>query len=122
MNEDQHTTKPRITVLTVPDCPNAQVARHRIADALNGRNVPVEWVAVSDEAGAAEWRMTGSPTVLVDGADPFAAPGARPSVSCRIYRHTDGTTDGAPAVAELREALTRAGLSAATGTDRPGPA
>ena len=32
--------------------------------------------------------MTGSPTLLVDGADPFARPGQPPSISCRLYLTT----------------------------------
>ncbi|MFE0130955.1 alkylmercury lyase family protein [Streptomyces sp. NPDC059037] len=100
----------RITVLTVPDCPNAPVARERLRTALAGRAAVVVQVEVRDEAEAARWGMTGSPTVLLDGNDPFARPGAAPSVSCRIYRHEDGAVDGAPAVDELRRALTAAGL------------
>jgi hypothetical protein len=109
----------RITVLTVPDCPNAPVAQERIAAALDGRAADVELVEVREEAEAARWGMTGSPTVLLDGVDPFAVAGSVPSVSCRLYRDADGRTDGAPSV----EALSRAfagltvGSSAATGED-----
>lgn len=95
----------RITVLAVPDCPNAPVLRQRIKDALAGHARAVEFVEVPDEATAARWHMTGSPTLLLDGVDPFAAPGATPSLSCRLYRHADGTTDGAPSVADLRRVL-----------------
>lgn len=95
----------RITVLTVPDCPNAPVVRERIEVALAGREVPVELVEVNDEEQAARWAMTGSPTVLVDGIDPFAVPGAAPSVSCRLYRSAEGSVDGAPSVPDLRRAL-----------------
>ncbi|MFB6558340.1 hypothetical protein ACFCYH_05390 [Streptomyces sp. NPDC056400] len=95
----------RITILTVPDCPNAPVVRDRITAALDGRAADVELVQVSEEDNAARWGMTGSPTVLLDGIDPFAVPGAPPSVSCRLYRDADGHTDGAPSVQALREAL-----------------
>lgn len=95
----------RITVLAVPDCPDAPVVRERIAAALEGHAVAVEFVEVSDEATAARWHMTGSPTLLLDGVDPFAVPGANPSLSCRLYRHADGTTDGAPSVSDLRRVL-----------------
>src|SRR4051812_13884522 len=95
----------RITVLTVPDCPNAPVVRERITAALAGRVAQVELVEVTEEAEAARWGMTGSPTVLLDGGDPFAAAGAVPSVSCRLYRDEDGRIEGAPSVAALRRAL-----------------
>ncbi|WP_455362438.1 organomercurial lyase [Streptomyces sp. SYSU K21746] len=100
----------RITVLTVPGCPNASVALARITAALVGRTASVEHVEVHDEAEAARLGMSGSPTVLVDGADPFATAGAAPSLSCRLYRRPDGTTDGAPGTEELRRALAAAVL------------
>jgi hypothetical protein len=96
----------RITVLTVPDCPNGPVVRARIAEVLDGRAVEVEQIEVSDVAQAERLGMTGSPTVLVDGTDPFAVPGAALSVSCRLYRGADGSVGGAPSVSELRAALT----------------
>ncbi|MDH2393943.1 hypothetical protein QCN29_35370 [Streptomyces sp. HNM0663] len=90
----------------MPDCPNAPLVRERITQALEGRTTPVEWIEVNDADAAARQRMTGSPTVLLDGIDPFAHDRAEPGLSCRLYRHADGTTDGAPAVADLRRALT----------------
>ncbi|MFE2095039.1 organomercurial lyase [Streptomyces sp. NPDC059460] len=95
----------RITVLTVPDCPNAPLALERITAALDGREADVELVEVGEEAEAARWGMTGSPTVLVDGVDPFAVPSAPASVSCRLYRDEEGRAAGAPSVEELRKAL-----------------
>ncbi|MFL4907520.1 organomercurial lyase [Streptomyces sp. MMS24-I2-30] len=102
----------RITVLTVPGCPNAPVTRERVQAALAGRAAQVEMVEVHDETDALRQGMTGSPTVLFDGVDPFGQAGATPGMSCRIYRHADGTVDGAPRVDELRQALAPAGLSA----------
>lgn len=96
---------PRITVLTVPDCPNAPLALERITTALDGREAEVELVEVREEAEAARWGMTGSPTVLVDGADPFAVLGAPVSISCRLYRDEEGRAAGAPSVEALRNAL-----------------
>ncbi|MFG3064637.1 organomercurial lyase [Streptomyces sp. NPDC048231] len=75
----------RVMVLTVPDCPNAPVV---------------------------EERMTGSPTVLINGVDFFAVPGTPPSLSCRLYRESDGRADGAPSIADLREALNAADATA----------
>ncbi|MGW6908887.1 organomercurial lyase [Streptomyces sp. NPDC054940] len=99
----------RIALLTVPDCPNAPLARERIDEALDGRAAEVEAVEVTDETQAAVLGMTGSPTVLIDGADPFAVPGgAAASVSCRLYRSRDGRTEGAPSVADLRRVLDKA--------------
>lgn len=99
----------RITVLAVPECPNAPVVRERIRAALDGRSAAMDLVEVQDEAEAARLGMTGSPTVLLDGVDPFAAPRtAAPSISCRLYRDTGGRVEGAPSVAALRQALAAA--------------
>ncbi|MFE2864874.1 alkylmercury lyase family protein [Embleya sp. NPDC059259] len=81
------------------------IARERIVAALDGRAADVELVEVRDEAEATRRGMTGSPTVLIDGVDPFAPAGAVPSVSCRLYRDADGRTEGAPSVQALRRAL-----------------
>ncbi|MGW0500546.1 thioredoxin family protein [Streptomyces sp. NPDC003007] len=112
-----HSETPRVTVLTVPDCSNAPLVHERITEALQGRAVPVEWIEVHDTDEAVRHRMTGSPTLLVDNIDPFAHAGAVPSLSCRLYRHADGTTDGAPAVADLRRTLTATGPSETTGKE-----
>lgn len=99
----------RITVLTVPECPNAPLALERVTAALAGRAAQVELVEIHEPEQAATRGMNGSPTILLDGVDPFAPTGAVPSVSCRLYRDADGTVAGAPSVAALREALTGVG-------------
>ncbi|WP_275297597.1 organomercurial lyase [Streptomyces sp. CdTB01] len=98
----------RITVLTVPECPNAHVVEGRLTRALDGRAADVERVEVGDPEQAARLGMTGSPTVLIDGVDPFGMPGTPASLSCRLYRGPDGRVEGAPSVADLRRALAEA--------------
>ncbi|MBT2452294.1 alkylmercury lyase [Streptomyces sp. ISL-43] len=104
----------RITVLTVVDCPNARPAVERVQAALAGREAEVELVEVADEAEAARRGMNGSPTILIDGTDPFAPPGATPSMSCRLYRDADGPVSGVPSEAAMRQAL--AGTSTYAGS------
>jgi hypothetical protein len=61
---------------------------------------------VADRAGVnVAVGMTGSPTLLVDGTDPFAVPGLVASVSCRLYLGQTGAATGAPSVAQLRAVL-----------------
>jgi hypothetical protein len=103
----------RITVLTVPDCPNGPVVRERLTAALAGRAATVEFVEIDQQSEAARWGMTGSPTVLLNGVDPFPVPGAVPSMSCRLYRGEGGRTSGAPGVEALRQALSGAELTQA---------
>ena len=50
--------------------------------------------------------MHGSPTLLVDGIDPFAGPGQQASVSCRLSRRPrGGHLEEAPSVRQLRRAI-----------------
>ena len=99
-----------LTLLTVPDCPNAAAFEERLAAALAGRpGAVVRRREIADEREAAEAGMRGSPTLLIDGRDPFAVPGAGPAVACRLYETDDGRLDGAPTVAALRRALDQAG-------------
>ncbi|MFI0004746.1 MULTISPECIES: hypothetical protein [Streptomyces albovinaceus subgroup] len=104
----------RITVLTVPGCPNAAPAMERVTAALAGRTAEVELIEVHDQDRAAALGMTGSPTILLDGIDPFAPAGAEPSVSCRLYRDTDGTATGVPGEAALRAAIDGVGPARST--------
>ena len=52
--------------------------------------------------------MRGSPTLLIDGVDPFAEPGQQPSLSCRLYRDDGGRIAPAPSVRQLRQAIEQA--------------
>lgn len=97
----------RLEILQVPGCPNVALLERRIESAVAGRRAEVEIThrVLDDAAAAADAGMTGSPTLLVDGSDPFAGPGLVPSVSCRLYPADGGGVEGAPSVAALRQAL-----------------
>jgi len=65
-----------LMVLAVPGCPNAMLLEERLAQVLAGRrDVSVSRQVIEDEQEAARRGMHGSPTILVDGIDPFAEPG-----------------------------------------------
>jgi 2-hydroxychromene-2-carboxylate isomerase len=99
-----------LTLLTVPACPNAAAFEERLAAALAGHpGAVVHRREVADEREAAEAGMHGSPTLLIDGADPFAGPDDAPSLSCRLYRDAAGRTGGAPLVEALIQALAEPG-------------
>jgi hypothetical protein len=99
-----------LTLLTVPACPNAAAFEERLATVLAGcPSVVVRRREVTDEREAAEAGMHGSPTLLIDGVDPFAQPGQAPSLSCRIYRDAAGHVAAAPSEEALRQALAAAG-------------
>jgi hypothetical protein len=99
-----------LTLLTVPACPNAAAFEERLAAALAGHpRVVVRRREVADEREAAQAGMHGSPTLLIDGVDPFTQPGQVTSVSCRLYPDAARHPAGAPPVEALRQALAAAG-------------
>src|SRR2546427_4302310 len=110
----------QLTVLAVPDCPHAPVLKDRLVTVLDGQaGVLVSHQVISDEGAAAQYGMHGSPTLLIDGADPFAEPGQPPSMSCRLHRDENGQLSGAPSVGQLRQAIGQA-LAAAGQPRGPG--
>ena len=90
-----------IQVLHVADCPGTRVLLARLA-ALTG--APVESRVIGTEDEAVAFGMTGSPTMLVGGADPFAG-GGPPSLACRLYRDERGAVSGSPSVGQLLAVL-----------------
>ncbi len=96
-----------VTLLYIGGCPHWQIADERLREALvlAGRgdmHVRHRLVTTPEQAEAAGFR--GSPSVLVDGRDPFAAPDAPVGLSCRVYV-TEAGLAGAPTVHELLVAL-----------------
>ena len=99
----------QLTLLTVPDCPHAPAFERQLAAALTAHpGIVVDRREISDEQAAAEAGMHGSPTLLIDGVDPFALPGQPPSLSCRLYRDAAGHLAPAPSAEALRQALAAA--------------
>jgi hypothetical protein len=95
-----------LEIVHVPDCPGADLLTARLDELLAGRpGSRVIRRVVTGEADAERLGMTGSPTLLADGADPFARPGQLPSVSCRLYLDEQGRQGPAPSSAQLRAAL-----------------
>jgi hypothetical protein len=96
----------KLEVLHVPDCPNTAVLTQRLQMLIVWRtDVVVECRVIHSQAEAGARGMTGSPTLLVDGLDPFAAPGLEASLSCRLYIDEAGAVSGAPSMNQLRGAL-----------------
>ncbi|MFE9888560.1 hypothetical protein [Streptomyces scopuliridis] len=100
-----------IEILVVPDCPNEKPAVERLRGALADaglHDTTFSIRTISDPEEAERIGFTGSPTILIDGHDPFAEPGRPVGLSCRMYRTPDGLA-GVPGRDQLRLALTAAG-------------
>ncbi|MEU9821725.1 MULTISPECIES: hypothetical protein [unclassified Pseudonocardia] len=103
-----HTEAMRVELLVIRDCPNEETAASRLRDGLDATGheaTPVEVRTMTEESIAGTPEFAGSPTILIDGIDPFAEQTAGPAGnSCRIYRSEAGVS-GAPSLEQLRQVL-----------------
>lgn len=51
-----------------------------------------------------QWLFIGSPTILIDGRDPFATSDERPELARRVFSTPDGRS-GSPTLGQLLEVL-----------------
>ncbi len=94
-----------IRLLYFEDCPNIVEAESRVRDALGDRaDVSVIRHQVANIEEAERVGMHGSPTILIDGTDPFADSDTPVSWSCRVYSPADGS-HGVPSLERLVEVL-----------------
>lgn len=98
---DQHT----LTVLVVPDDPNAAPAFELANEALTatGTRATVETLAVQDQAQAERLRFVDSPSFHFDGHDQFPV-GAPPAIACGVCPTPKGL-HGTPTLRDLTVAL-----------------
>ena len=97
----------QVELLYFDGCPNWRAAdeRLRVALAQAGReDVCVRHRRVTTPQQADAVGFHGSPTILVDGLDPFAESSSPVSLSCRIYPTEAGLT-GSPTVEQLLAVL-----------------
>jgi hypothetical protein len=96
----------KVELLGVRGCPNWHLTDARLREALPlaGVNADVELVEVTTCEDAERLRFRGSPTVLLDGRDPFADEDDPVGLSCRVFGTPDGLR-GAPTVDQLVSAL-----------------
>lgn len=95
-----------VTLLFFDDCPNWRVVNDRLrtlAREFTEVTVTHHRVETPDEAERVGFR--GSPTILIDGVDPFAT-GSDPvgGLSCRVFATPDGHA-GSPTLEQLRQAF-----------------
>jgi len=95
----------QITLFYFEDCPNWKVAEERLtALAAERPGIRVSRHLVDTPEEAERTRFHGSPSIQVDGVDPFAAPDAEVGLSCRRYPTPEGY-EGAPTLDQLRAVL-----------------
>lgn len=88
-------------------CPNWTLARDRLSEALVAVGADpgdVRFETVDSPEEAERLRFRGSPSILIDGSDPFAAPETPVGLACRIFQ-TEAGPQGAPSIQQLVAAL-----------------
>ncbi len=78
-------------------CPNWRTTYDRLRDL--GVDPVIERIESPEEAE--RLRFVGSPTILVDGRDPFPASDASFGLTCRVFETPDGLA-GSPTTEQLR--------------------
>jgi hypothetical protein len=96
----------RATIRFFDGCPSWQSARANLEVAAQriGADIEVDLQNVETAGDAERLGFTGSPTLLLDGTDPFAVPGTEPALACRVYATPNGLA-GSPTVDQLVSVL-----------------
>ena len=97
----------KIQLLYFDGCPHWSLLEERLTQALDSidESTPIERVRVNSQQSAEHMHFAGSPSILVDGTDPFGSPPSAIGLTCRVYSTPNGPA-GSPTVAQLVEVLT----------------
>jgi hypothetical protein len=98
-----------VELLVIDGCPHEGAAAMLVRRALNDvglGGVPIRTRVVSSEAEARKLSFPGSPTVRINGEDPFPHRGERTGLACRTYI-AGGIRSPVPDLSHLRQALKR---------------
>ena len=96
-----------VRVVYFDGCPHWEVAEQRLRTALEqvgrgGQRINRDVVATPEDAE--RLGFIGSPTILVDGLDPFATGCEQHALACRVFSTPEGRA-GSPTVEQLVEVL-----------------
>lgn len=90
----------KVELLYFDGCPNWKVADERLAHAarlVSRGDLTVQRRRVDTEQEAVALGFTGSPTIVIDGQDPFATGSEQVGLACRVYATPHGLS-GSPTV------------------------
>ena len=92
----------RVQVLYQPDCPHVDLMGQRVKEAIRSRpDILIEFTERPFDVLAV---LGGSPTMLIDGLDPFDNGERSPEPRCRLYL-TEAGLEGSPSIEQLRSAF-----------------
>jgi hypothetical protein len=100
----------RVTLRYFDGCPHWRTLYDRLRQVLREEGLTdveplLEQVGTLEDAE--RLRFVGSPTILMEGRDPFGGAKESFGLSCRVYRTPDGLA-GSPTLDQLRVALREA--------------
>lgn len=93
-----------VTLRYFDGCPNWEVADQRLHSLADEVEFTLRYEQVETSEEAERLSFAGSPTVLVDGVDPFATGDEPTGLACRVYATEEGP-QGSPTLGQLRAAL-----------------
>jgi hypothetical protein len=108
---------PRVELLVIADCPYATLAEALLRVTLNELGLPrtpVHVNMIETTVEATRRNFVGSPTIRINGIDPWAKPDGEPRLACRLHP----SPAGLPTQFSLAQAL----CAAVVDDQRPTPA
>jgi hypothetical protein len=105
----------RVQLLYFDGCPHWTVMEDRLREALTLCGIPqtIEHCLVETPEEADEYRFAVSPSIFLNGRDPFATSPSAVGLTCRVYSTPNGA-EGAPTVQQLVAAISGAAMSELT--------
>ncbi len=99
----------KVQLLYVDSCPHRTVMEERLRHVLDllGSAATVEHCLVDTQEAADLYGFAGSPSILLDGRDPFRTTTETFGLTCRVYSTPEGPA-GAPTVEQLTRAVREA--------------
>lgn len=94
----------QVTLLYSEGCPNWEATYRRLESLAGELGFDLDRRTVDTPEEAEQLAFRGSPTVMVDGLDPFSTGEEPVGLSCRLYA-TDEVLTGAPTEQQLRDVL-----------------
>ena len=94
----------RVELRYFDDCPHWKIADEHLRSLATEVGFELTHRRVESPEDAETFEFRGSPSILVNGRDPFTVGDEPVGLSCRIYQTPDGPT-GSPTVEQLRTAL-----------------
>jgi hypothetical protein len=97
----------KITIQYFDGCPHWKLAEQRVLDVVKGFSsdqITLERQLIDSPMTAERVGFDGSPTILVDGRDPFVTGAESIGLGCRLFV-TENGVQGAPSEAQLRDVI-----------------